>query len=194
MILWLVPVFIVVLDQATKWVVAGLMNLHQTIHLMGDWVCLTYVLNPGGAFGVQWEHQGFYFLAAVIVIGWIIWHLRRRDHERHLSQWALALILGGAVGNLIDRLILGQVIDFIDVEFFDIKIPAFDFGVIHHPGYVMDRWPTFNVADSAVTIGVLVLIVTLWYDPAIGTAKQPPQPGNQDSEVPSVQIADTNDE
>lgn len=197
LIIWLAPALIVVLDQTTKWMVATFMEIHQTVHVLGDWMCLTYVLNPGGAFGVQWEHPVTYFIAAAIVIGWIVWHLWRHGHEQHLSHLALALILGGAVGNLIDRLILGQVIDFIDVEFFDMRIPAFDFGVIHHPGYVMDRWPTFNVADSAVTVGVLALLVTLWHDPVIGAVRpggQSQQMLPQDRETPAEEIAETGDE
>jgi signal peptidase II len=166
-LVWLIPVCIVVLDQITKWVVVSTMDLHQTVRIFGDWVCLTYILNPGGAFGVQWGYQGTYFAAAFIVIAWISWHLYRHGSERRLSHWALALILGGAIGNLIDRVLLGQVIDFVDVAFFKMRIPAFDLGFIHHPGYVMDRWPTFNVADSAVTVGVLSLLVTLWYDPVL---------------------------
>lgn len=167
-VVWLIPLCVVVLDQASKWAVATTMDLHQSVRIIGSWVCLTYILNPGGAFGVQWGHQGAYFVAAFTVIAWISWHLVRHGHERRLSHWALALVLGGAIGNLIDRLVLGQVIDFLDVEFFDMRIPAFDLGFIHHPGYFMDRWPTFNVADSAVTTGVIALLVTLWYDPVVG--------------------------
>jgi signal peptidase II len=165
--IWLIPALIIVFDQATKWTVVASLGLHQSVRVFGDWFRLTYILNPGGAFGVRWGHQGFYFLAALLVIAWIIWHLWRHGATRRLSAWALALILGGAIGNLIDRLILGQVIDFVDVEFPDMRIPAFDFGFLRHPGVYMDRWPTFNVADSAVTVGVIILIITLFYDPVL---------------------------
>jgi len=166
-IIWLIPAVIIILDQATKWAVVASMELYQSVPVFGDWFRLTYILNPGGAFGVRWGNQAFYFVAALLVIAWIIWHLWRHAAAWHLSNWALALILGGAIGNLIDRVIIGQVIDFVDVEFPNIRIPAFDFGVISHPGVLMDRWPTFNVADSAVTVGVIILIVTLFYDPVL---------------------------
>jgi signal peptidase II len=166
-LVWVIPLCVVVLDQASKWVVVATMDLHQSVQVIGRWLNLTYILNPGGAFGVEWGHQGTYYVAAFVVITWIGWHLFRRSHDRRLSHLALALVLGGAIGNLIDRLLLGQVIDFIDVEFFDMRIPAFDLGFIHHPGYFMDRWPTFNVADSAVTVGVITLLLTLWYDPIL---------------------------
>lgn len=177
---WLIPTLIIVFDQASKWAVVAALQLHQSVRVFGDWFRLTYILNPGGAFGVRWENQGFYFVAALVVIAWIGWHLWRHGATRRLSNWALALILGGAVGNLIDRVIVGQVIDFIDVEFPDMRIPAFDFGIISHPGVLMDRWPTFNIADSAVTVGVIILIVTLFYDPILRRRQAPmgPSPGH----------------
>jgi signal peptidase II len=146
------------------------------VQVFGDWFRLTYILNPGGAFGVRWGHQGFYFAAALLVIAWIGWHLWSHGTARRLSNWALALILGGAIGNLIDRVILGQVIDFIDVEFPNMRIPAFDFGLLRHPGVFMDRWPTFNIADSAVTVGVIILVITLFYDPVLQRRSAPAAP------------------
>lgn len=172
-IIWLIPAVIIILDQATKWAVVASMQLHQSVRVFGEWFRLTYILNPGGAFGVRWENQGFYFVAASLVIGWIIWHLWRYAKVWRLSNVALALILGGAIGNFIDRLIISEVIDFIDVEFPNIRIPAFDFGIISHPGVLMDRWPTFNIADSAVSVGVVILIVTLFYDPVLHRHRVP---------------------
>lgn len=173
-VIWLIPVVIIILDQATKWAVVASLGLHQSVRVFGDWFRLTYILNPGGAFGVRWENQGFYFVAAILVIGWIVWHLWRHARVWRLSNVALALILGGAIGNFIDRLIVGEVIDFIDVEFPNIRIPAFDLGIISHPGVLMDRWPTFNVADSAVTVGVIILIVTLFWDPIFSRHRHTP--------------------
>ena len=172
-VIWIIPAFIIILDQATKWIVVASMELHQSVQVFGDWFRFTYILNPGGAFGVRWGHQGFYFVAATLVIAWIAWHLWRHGAVLRLSMCALALILGGAVGNLIDRILLGQVIDFVDVEFPDMRIPAFDFGLLRHPGLYMDRWPTFNVADSAVTVGVIILVITLFYDPVLGSRSLP---------------------
>ncbi len=172
--LWLIPFIIVVVDQITKWSVATSMRLHESIPVLGDWFRLTYIHNPGGAFGVRWGHDGLYFIAAIIVIGWIVWHLWRHGASVHLSTLALALILGGAIGNLIDRTILGEVIDFLDFEFPDMRVPQFDFGFISHSGVMLDRWPIFNVADSSVTVGVLTLIVSLFYDPRLyGVTTQP---------------------
>ncbi len=190
--IWLIPALIIVFDQATKWAVVASMELYQSVQIFGDWFRLTYILNPGGAFGVRWGHQGFYFVAALLVIAWIVWHLWSLGATRRLSNWALALILGGAIGNLIDRVILGQVIDFIDVEFPDMRIPAFDFGVLRHPGVFMDRWPTFNIADSAVTVGVIILIITLFYDPVLQRRGVPAVPSSVNDGPKGIEAASDN--
>lgn len=189
--IWLLPLAVVILDQATKWIVASAMDLHQSVRVFGDWFCLTYILNPGGAFGVQWSNQATYFVAAFVVIAWIGWHLFRDGHEGRLSHWALALILGGAVGNLIDRVVLGQVIDFIDVDFFDMRVPAFNLGFLQHPGYLMDRWPTFNIADSAVTVGVVTLLVTLWWDPLLRRGHQTGSLPVSEPDAAASQVSDS---
>ena len=77
-----------------------------------------------------------------------------------MLQISFALVLGGALGNLIDRFRLGEVIDFLDFDFINIKIPPFKFGFIDFSGFYMGRWPVFNVADGAVTIGMILI---LWY-------------------------------
>ena len=167
--LWSVPLFVLLADQLTKWLVTSSLELHESVSVIGDWVRFTYIRNPGGAFGLRWGHDVVYYISAVLIVAWIVWQLRHYGGTRRLSMWALVLILGGALGNFVDRVIFGEVIDFIDVEFFDMVIPAFDFGLIRHPGYLLERWPIFNIADSAVTVGIGALLITLWRDPVIGT-------------------------
>jgi signal peptidase II len=121
---------------------------------------LTYVLNPGGAFGTKLGGNLFYtFLSifAILIAGYFFIRSKREDK---LLQIAFALVLGGAVGNLIDRFRLGEVIDFLDFLFFKIRIPPFKLGFIDFSGFYMERWPVFNVADGAVTIGMILI---LWY-------------------------------
>ena len=134
---------LVVLDQLTKaWAVAALSD--GPIRLIDDVLALRLVRNPGGAFSVFTGFTPFLaVLAAVLVV--VIIRTTRRTSDRVMA-FTLALILGGAVGNLIDRLIRspgflrGHVIDFIDLSF----------------------WPTFNLADSAITIGVIVVLLRGW--------------------------------
>lgn len=165
--MWLLLLLVVVLDQLTKYLVVSSMDLYESIPIIGDALRFTYIRNPGGAFGLRWGHVAVYYVAAGLVIVWIAWQLIRDGHTRRLSVWALALILSGALGNLIDRVLQGEVVDFIDCEFFDIVVPAFNIGILNHPGLEMDRWPTFNIADSAVTLGVVALLVSLFRDPVL---------------------------
>ncbi|HWO58105.1 MAG TPA: signal peptidase II [bacterium] len=174
--MWMLVLALVVLDQVSKFLVVSTMDLYESIPLLGDWLRITYIRNPGGAFGLRWGHVAVYYLAAALVIAWIVWHLWREGSTGRLSMWALALILAGALGNLVDRVLQGEVVDFIDCEFFDLAVPAFNLGILHHPGLELDRWPTFNVADSAVTIGVVALLVSLIRDPVVFAHPVAPAP------------------
>jgi signal peptidase II len=137
---------VVVLDQVAKaWAVAALSD--GPIRLIDDVLALRLVRNPGGAFSVFTGFTPFLaVLAAALVV--VIVRTTHRTSDRVMA-YTLAMVLGGAVGNLIDRLIRspgflrGHVIDFIDLSF----------------------WPTFNLADSAITIGVVVVLLRGWREP-----------------------------
>ena len=138
---------IVVVDQLTKAIVDRAMSLHDSIPLIPGFFNLTYIRNTGAAFGIfSGAHEVFRlpFLigVSILAIGFIVVMLKRlRLGETGLAT-ALAFILGGAIGNLIDRIAYGEVIDFLDVYWSN-----------YH-------WPAFNVADSFITIGVTI---TLFY-------------------------------
>ena len=138
---------IVVVDQLTKAIVDRTMPLHHSIAIIDGFFSLTYIRNTGAAFGIfSGSHEVFRrpFLigVSILAIGFILVMLKRlRDGEKGLAT-ALAFILGGAIGNLIDRIVYGEVIDFLDVYW------------AHY------HWPAFNVADSFITIGVAI---TLFY-------------------------------
>ncbi len=141
--LWL-SLLALILDQISKLAIVGSMELYQSIPVI-PFVNLTYVHNTGAAFSFLseaggWQRWFFASLAAVISVVITIWIARLKQHETLLAV-ALALVLGGAIGNLIDRLAYGYVIDFIDI-------------------YVDSwHWPAFNIADSAITIGVVLMLV-----------------------------------
>lgn len=149
--------FIVILDQISKYVVKTSMHLYQSIDLIGDFLRLTYIENPGMAFGIQFESKFWFTVLSILAALIVVIYLVRMPNERFVFRFSLALILGGAIGNLIDRLLYGRVVDFVDVEFFDISLPSFKFLFLQFPGYEMTRWPVFNVADSAVTCGMILL-------------------------------------
>lgn len=141
--LWL-SLLAIVLDQVSKLAVADSMQLHESIPLL-PFFNLTYVHNLGAAFSFLseaggWQRWFFAALALVISIILSVWLARLQKHETLLAV-ALALVLGGAVGNLIDRLAYGYVIDFLDVY------------------YQEWHWPAFNIADSAITLGVALMLL-----------------------------------
>ncbi|MGR8952074.1 MAG: signal peptidase II [Gammaproteobacteria bacterium] len=140
--LWL-SLLAVVLDQGSKLAVDASMRLYESIPII-PYLNLTYVHNTGAAFSFLseaggWQRWFFSALALAISIGITIWLARLQKHETLLAA-ALALILGGAVGNLIDRVAYGYVIDFIDVY------------------YQNWHFPAFNIADSAINLGVFLLL------------------------------------
>jgi signal peptidase II len=153
----LVVVAVVVLDQITKYIVQANMYLHQSIPVMGDFFRLTYIENPGMAFGIQWENKFLFSLFSVSAALIVLVYIYRMRDEHWSVRLALASILGGAIGNLIDRFSTGRVVDFLDFEFFDVSIPSFHFLFFDFPGYQMYRWPVFNVADIAVSVGMVII-------------------------------------
>ena len=153
--LWL-SLIIFLLDQATKWLVMGALAPYETIELIPN-LNLTLAFNTGAAFSFLadaggWQRWGLAALALVISGVLAAWLLRLRADERTMAV-ALALIIGGAVGNLVDRVVLGHVIDFIQIY-----LPWVPFALFN-------PWPAFNVADSAISLGVVILLVhTLFFD------------------------------
>lgn len=138
---YMVALIVVVIDQVTKYMIVKTMELSETIPLIEGVFHITSHRNRGAAFGILQDARWFFVVITVIVVAAIFWYLPRiRDQK--MSSWGFALILGGAVGNFIDRLLKGEVVDFLD------------FRLIH--------FPIFNVADSCIVIGVgLLLLDTL---------------------------------
>jgi signal peptidase II len=144
---------VVLMDQISKYIVTRSITFHESIPVISGFFSLVHTRNRGMAFGLMNQPGSdfsFYFLvtatiAAVILL--LFWFTKLKDEERRLI-FGLSLILGGAIGNLIDRLRLREVIDFLD----------FHVGTYH--------WPAFNLADSAITLGTFwVAISLLLYNP-----------------------------
>jgi len=144
--LW-ISVLIFAFDQWTKYAIVASFKLYESIQITG-FFNLTYVRNYGAAFSFLYDAGGWqvYFLSAValIVSALILWWLRQATKQQLLLPVAFAFILGGALGNVFDRLLFGYVIDFLD----------FYYGTY--------RWPAFNVADSAIFIGAALLIIDMF--------------------------------
>lgn len=135
-------------DQASKWVVTQRIALHESVPVIPGFFRLTHVVNRGAAFGLLSDSEWnvailiLFSLVALAVVSALLW---RNSHRVSSTGFGLALILGGAVGNLWDRLLDGHVVDF------------FDFQV---SGY---HWPAFNVADSAIVLGALLLVAEILF-------------------------------
>lgn len=140
--------FILITDQLTKFVVDQSMPLHHSIAVIDNLFSLTYIRNTGAAFGFLAGSAAafrlpFLIVFSLVAIGFVVAMLRRLPARETGLITALAFILGGAIGNLIDRFAYGEVIDFLD---------------FYWSGY---HWPAFNVADSFITVGVAITVFYL---------------------------------
>jgi len=168
-----ISLVIIVLDQITKFFVKGFsipfFNIHlhgvdlgESIPIINDFFRLTFVENPGMAFGIDFGLDFKLWLSIFTLLAsiGIIYYLYIVRHHSLTLRVPLAFILGGAIGNLIDRtfygifygyapLFYGKVVDFLDFDFFDFEIFGRSF----------DRWPVFNIADMSVSIGVILLLL-----------------------------------
>ena len=135
-------VIIVALDQWSKWAIKTSFQLYESKPVIQDIFHFTYVTNDGMAFGLSFPGGKHILLVMTILLtGFIVGFLWKEKDGHPLVKYGLALILSGAIGNLIDRLLYGKVVDFLDVMV----------GNFH--------WYIFNVADSAVTIGMVLFII-----------------------------------
>ncbi len=154
---------IIVVDQVTKLYIMQTMRLHESIPVIADCFSLTYIRNPGAAFGLlagssDTFRMVFFGLTSVFALGLLGTILLRMPERDRMGRLSVAAILGGAIGNLIDRMRYGEVIDFLDV-------------------YVGNyHWPAFNVADSAITVGVIFLIIHFAFEKKEGPSNSSEEP------------------
>lgn len=143
--LTLVSGAVIVIDQFTKKLIMAFLALHEYIVVIDNFFNITHVLNPGGAFGLfatqsELVRKIVFLVLSSAVTLFIVWFYSRVARTHVFLSWGLALVFGGAVGNLIDRFRYGHVVDFLD----------FYIGTAH--------WPAFNVADAAISTGMVILI------------------------------------
>jgi signal peptidase II len=148
---FLIAIFVVLIDRASKWAVAKNISLHDTIQLIPHVFYLTHVENRGAAFGLfadspsQWKIGMLilFSVIAMVIVSTLLW---RSGHAMTTTGVGLSLILGGAIGNLWDRLVSGRVVDFLLV-------------------YIgSHQWPAFNAADSAIVVGAGLLVYEIMFD------------------------------
>lgn len=177
----LLAFIVLLLDQLSKTAIFHLLFLGQSVSVLGDFFRITYILNPGGAFGTQIGGSSFYLIVSLVAIVFTIVFFARTRPQELLVKIGLALVLGGALGNLTDRFRFGQVIDFLDFDFPNIGLAPVDLGIFHFPGFSLERWPIFNLADSAITIGAgLIVLHILKHKDKNRTRVEPEQTPAQD--------------
>ncbi|AGL02609.1 signal peptidase II [Desulfoscipio gibsoniae] len=128
------------LDQLSKYIVTSRLLVGESIPVLPPVFYLTYILNPGAAFGMLANRTDIFIAVSLLVLVVVLAGYRYLPKERIWMRLALGLVVGGALGNLIDRVRLGRVIDFLDFQV----------------------WPIFNLADTAIVIGGLLLIIDIW--------------------------------
>ena len=152
-------------DQLTKWLVTANLELGASFYpipALSRFFSITYVTNTGAAFGLLREAGMLFAFVAVVVIAIIVLYVRKVPADQRLVRVALGLQLAGALGNLVDRLRLGYVVDFIDLKF----------------------WPIFNVADSAIVVGVILLAFAFWRQERTAARSPEPNPSPGSGQLP----------
>ena len=139
--LFIIAAAVVGLDQLSKYIVSSFMEIGQSIPVIHEFLYITYLRNPGAAFGMLPYRTIFFIIITILVVGFIIYYYRTLPAGFSLLRLGLALQLGGALGNLVDRVSGTYVIDFIDFTIWP---------------------PVFNLADTAIVIGIVLFLIAFW--------------------------------
>lgn len=144
--MYIIPILIIILDQVTKYLAVIKLEGKAPIVLIDNFLQFNFVRNYGAAFGILNSQRTFFLIITVIIVCGIIFYIKKYNNTK-LMNYSLVMIIGGAIGNFIDRLRIEYVIDFIDINFGNI----YDF-------------PVFNIADSFIVIGTILLVILVLTD------------------------------
>ncbi|WP_077330145.1 signal peptidase II [Virgibacillus siamensis] len=143
---YIVALIIIGIDQLTKWIVVKEMDLYEQITIIEDFFYLTSHRNSGAAWGILQGKMIFFYIITIIVIIGVVYYMQKYARDSKLLALSLSLVLAGAIGNFIDRLFRKEVVDFLDFV-----IVGYDY-------------PIFNVADSSLVVGVILLLIATFMD------------------------------
>ncbi|MEO2074975.1 MAG: signal peptidase II [Bacillus sp. (in: firmicutes)] len=143
MFYYLIALFVILLDQITKWLIVSKMNLGDSIPIIDNILYITSHRNRGAAWGILQGQMWLFYVITIIVIIAIMYYIHKAARGKWLLGVSLALMLGGAIGNFIDRVVRKEVVDFIHTYIFTYNFPV------------------FNIADSALVVGVIVLMIQM---------------------------------
>lgn len=143
-IYYLIIICLVIIDQASKWWTVQNIDLHQVIEVIPNVLSLTYIQNTGAAWSILEGKMMFFYIVTIIVVAVLLYELHKHWQDSRLFAVGISFIIGGALGNFIDRLFLKYVVDMIKLEFID--------------------FPIFNLADTWLTVGVILVLVYILFD------------------------------
>ncbi len=139
--LWVLTLVVLILDRVSKLFISKVMIVGETRVVIDDFFRITYVQNTGAAFSILQNGRWLLIGLGVLVVGLLVWYLQKNRPQKRIDTWGYAFLLGGTIGNLIDRLWFGYVIDFLDFE-----LGGYQFAI-------------FNIADIGIVLGVMMLII-----------------------------------
>lgn len=139
MIYYLLAALLIIIDQITKWNIVQNFELYQEKVIIPGFFSLFYIQNEGAAWGIFQGKMGFFYLVTLIVVGYLVYMFQQEKNKTKLVGISFALILSGAIGNFIDRLLNGYVVDMFRLDFIN--------------------FPIFNVADVCLTVGVVLMLI-----------------------------------
>ena len=140
----ILTILFLLIDIVSKLIVSNLMNVYDSIKIIDDFFYITYVRNTGAAWSIFANNTWFIIVISLIIIGVLVFYIYKNRPKILLEKVGYSLILGGAVGNFLDRIIYGYVVDFFDFNIF---------------GY---NYPIFNLADVFIVVGIFLLIIYTW--------------------------------
>ncbi|WP_241156664.1 signal peptidase II [Bacillus sp. FJAT-42376] len=143
---YILAIVIIILDQLTKWLVVQNLEIGDQVPVIENFLYITSHRNEGAAWGILQGQMWFFYIVTLVVIGAIVYYIQKFVKKAGLLGVALGLMLGGAIGNFIDRVLHQQVVDFVQTFIFSYNFPI------------------FNIADSALCVGVILLFIQMLFD------------------------------
>ena len=160
----LITLITVLIDQLSKIFIITAFLPGETKQVLGDFIRFTFVFNPGGAFGITFGSYWLYTIFSMGAIIVVVIYFLKASRQPKFIKICLALVVGGALGNMVDRILYRKVIDFIDIDIVDIVISPFSFLSLNFSGFELHRWYTFNIADAAITISLIGILIFLIFN------------------------------
>ncbi len=144
LVMIILTIIFLIIDIVSKLLISNLMNVHDSIIIIEDFFYLTYVRNTGAAWSMFANKTWLLIIVSLVIISIIVWYIYKNKPKTKLEKIGYSMVLGGAIGNFIDRIVYGYVVDFLDFYVF---------------GY---DYPIFNLADILIVVGVILLVIYTW--------------------------------